>query len=365
MIPLYKSYSDNLDIEAVTRVIKRGTGWAEGEEIEAFEKKLIEYLGIPGVLVCNSGTSALHLALLSSGVKHFHEVIVPSFTFIATANAVKFVGAKPIFADIEERTLGLDPDDVERKITPRTKAIIAVHYAGCPCQIKELRRIAIKHNLILIEDAAEALGASIDGLPMTKYGDCSILSFCANKIISTGEGGAFVTEDKYIYDRAKLLRSHGRATDYNFKSGEADNYISLGYNFRMSSMTAALGCSQVDKIETIIQKRQQIAEWYQGGFDGAELPFVPELYRHVYQLFTIRSPKRDLIKKHLFENGVMSKVYFYPVHQTEFYRKQLWNLISLPVTEKVSREVLSLPMYPDLTEIEVDFICQKVKEALI
>jgi len=351
MIPLYKSYSDEADVEAVSKVIRRGTGWAEGSEIEEFEGKLINYLGIPGVLVCNSGTSALHLALLSSGVKHFHEVIVPSFTFIATANAVKFIGAKPVFADIEEVTYGLDPEDVESKITSHTKAIIAVHYAGCPCRIRELKGIAKKYDLILIEDAAEALGADTNGLKVTKYGDCSILSFCANKIISTGEGGALVTEDKYIYDKAKLLRSHGR--------NESDNFISLGYNFRMSTMTAALGCSQMSKVESLIEKRQQIAKWYEEyGVTGFN---PPDNYRHVYQLYTIRTPKRDLIQRTLKDNDIISKVYFYPIHQSGYYRKQTWDVASLPITEKVSSEVLSLPMYPDLIEEEVKTICQIIK----
>ena len=155
-IPQFKIFWDEDDINAVKASIMRGMEWAEGPNIEIFEQKLAEYLGVKGVLVCNSGTSALHMAIIAAGIKHFHEVIVPSFTFIATANAIKFVGATPVFADIEHETMGLDPVDVERKITPKTKAIIAVHYAGGACQIQELQKIALEHNLILIEDAAEA-----------------------------------------------------------------------------------------------------------------------------------------------------------------------------------------------------------------
>ncbi len=366
-IPLFKIYWDDDDLRAATESIKRGMYWAEGPNIALFEKKLIEYLGIPGILVCNSGTSALHLAVLASGVKHFHEVIVPSFTFVATANCVKFVGAKPVFADIEDTTYGLDPEDVLRKITPKTKAIIAVHYAGCPCRIRELQQIAISHNLVLIDDAAEALGASDNGLSVGMFGDCSILSFCSNKVISTGEGGALVTGDKYIYDRARLARSHGRDTEHNFDSTQPDEYVSLGYNFRMSDMVAGLGVSQLNKIEEVIKRRCWVANQYRerlAGIEGLTLPQEIVGLRQVYQLFTIRTKKRDQVMKHLADNGIMSRIYFNPVHLTDFYRKQSWDIPKLPVTEQVSKEVLSLPMHPTLTEAEIDLVCDKIKEVL-
>ncbi len=368
-IPLYKSYSDARDIEAVSEIIKSQTHWAEGQSIEEFERGLCRYTEVSGALVCNSGTSALHMALLASGVKHFHDVIVPSFTFIATANAVKFIGAKPVFADIEPDTFGLDPADVERKITIRTKAIIAVHYAGCPCRIQELRKIARNHNLVLIEDAAESLGAKVNGIPVGKFGDCAILSFCANKIISTGEGGALITDDKYIYDRAKLLRSHGRNNDNYFNSNEADSYTTLGYNFRMSSMSAALGISQLAKIDLLIEFRQCIAGQYifhLSNIPNIIIPGINEKLRHVYQLFTIQilNRKRDQVMRHLAESGIGCKVYFRPVHLTEFYRQHSWQPVSLPVTEQISSEVLSLPMYPGLTEQEIQTICDKIKEVI-
>lgn len=366
-IPLYKTYWDEDDIKAINESIRRGVQWAEGPNTELFERKIIEYIGTSGALVCNSGTSALHLAVMACGIKHFHEVIVPSFTFIATANCVRFVGAKPVFADIEEETLGLDPIDVERKITNKTKAIIAVHYAGLPCKIRELRGLAKRYNLILIEDVAEAMGADTDGLKVGRYGDCAILSFCANKIISTGEGGALVTDNKYIYDRAKLLRSHGKDTKHD--SIGQESYTTLGYNFRMSDMTAALGVSQIEKIEKLIEARQKIARWYNerlSDIGDIQLPNIPRHYRHVYQLYSIRikNGKRDAVKKYLSDNGVASKVYFYPVHQTEYYRKGMWSPIELPVTERVSPEILSLPIYPNLTEDAVDFVCSNVRRVL-
>lgn len=357
-----------MDIESVTNVIKRGSNWAEGPEIDDFEKELIKYHGLHGALTCNSGTSALHMALIACGVKHFHEVIVPSFTFISTVNAVKFIGAEPVFADIEPETMGLDPADVEKKITTKTRAIIAVHYAGHPCKIQDLRRIAIRRNLMLIEDCAEAQGAKVNNQLVGTFGDCAILSFCQNKVISTGEGGAIITDNKYIYDQIKLLRSHGRSEGTSFDQSAGD-YITLGYNFRISSIQAALGISQLSRIEEFISKRQHVAEWYckrLNKIQGVVLPLEYSNTRSVYQLYTIRVPanKRDQIMKRLSDKDIASKVYFNPVHLTSFYKRQKWNPVTLPVTEQVSKEVLSLPIYPDLTEVEVDQVCKTIKEAL-
>ena len=368
-IDLYRTYSDEKDIQAVNDVIRSGTGWADGPKVKDFEHKLIEYLGRPGVLVCNSGTSALHLAMISCGIKHFHEVIVPSFTFVATANCVRFVGAKPIFADIETQTYGLDPEDVEKRITTKTAAIIAVHYGGSPCRIRDLRMIARKNRIMLIEDAAEALGAMSGGIPVGSFGACGIFSFCANKIISTGEGGALVTDNKGIYNRALLTRSHGREAG-GIASPDIEHYPVLGYNWRMSDIQATLGISQLAKIESLIKMRQRIAEQYCSELltSGIILPkYAPE-DKHAYQLFTIRILKtkkgRGFIHRHLLESGIMCKVYFQPIHLNEYYRRWVWEPQRLPVTESISSEVLSLPIYPGLTEDEVSKVCQKVKEAL-
>ena len=215
-IPLFKIYWDNDDVEAIEQVIKRGSSWACGSEIEEFEKAITDYIGAKYCVTFNSGTSALHAAMLAYGIGPGDEVVVPSFTFIATANAPLFVGAKPVFADVDEETLGLNPQDVKRKITPKTKAIIAVHYGGCPCKIEELRKIADAHKIILIEDAAEAMGAKVSGKMVGTIGHSAILSFCQNKVITTGEGGAVITDDEETYEKLKLLeklkrvRSHGR-----------------------------------------------------------------------------------------------------------------------------------------------------------
>jgi len=293
-IPLFKICWDEDDINYVTNVISSGMNWAVGAYVEKFEGMISEYLGVKRCVAFNSGTSALHATLLAHEIGPGDEVIVPSFTFIATANAPLFAGAKPVFADIEEETFGLDPDDVSNKISPRTKAIIPIHYGGCPCRIKELKDMADDRKLVLIEDAAEAFGASVGDQKVGTFGSSAILSFCQNKIITTGEGGAVVMNSEEICERLKLIRSHGRDdshADY-FLSPDSGRYVALGYNFRLSNILAALGVSQLRKVDRIIRDRQRKAALYYSKLKNLNnkviLPGSPAGYRHVYQIYTIR-----------------------------------------------------------------------------
>ena len=370
-IPLFKTYWDEEDIKSVTDVIKRGSYWATGPEIQEFEDKLSEYVGTKYAVACNSGTSALHALLLAYDLKQGDEVIVPSFTFITTANAPLFVGAKPVFAEMEAKTYGLDPEDVKERITSKTKAIMPIHYGGCSCLIRELKEIAGDYNLLLIEDAAESLGAKIKAKKVGTFGDSAMLSFCQNKVISTGEGGAIVTDSKEIYKRLMLIRSHGRleTQDYFSSTGYMD-YVALGYNFRMPTMVAALGLSQIKKIDGIIKMRRDRAEYITkkiSNFEGITLPIPPHDYFHVYQMYAIRinDNLRDDLMKYLSERGIMTKVYFPPVHLTHFYRTKFgYSDEELPITEEISNQVLSLPLYPTLTEKEVDYIIGEIDNFL-
>jgi perosamine synthetase len=367
-IPLFKIYWDQEDIAMVNEAISRGMSWAIGPNIEKLEGMLSRYVGRKYALVFNSGTSALHAVLLACGIGSGDEVIVPSFTFIATANAPLFVGARPVFADIEPKTYGLDPDDVEKKITRKTKAIMPIHYGGAPCLITELKAIAERHKLLLIEDAAESLGAIVDGRKVGGFGDAAILSFCSNKVVTTGEGGAVVTDSADIYEKLKLIRSHGRAETANyFCSTEYMDYVALGYNFRMSDITAALGIAQLKKIDRLIDMRRKNAEMLSARLSrvaGIEAPHSPDNFFHVYQMYTIRvkdgKEKRDALSAYLAGQGIMTKVYFHPVHQTHFYKDRLGYRCDLPATERLSRQVLTLPMYPALTEQDIDFIADQV-----
>ena len=370
-IPLFKTYWDEEDIKSVTNVIKRGSYWATGPEIQAFENKIAEYVGTKYAITFNSGTSALHALLLAYDIKQGDEVIVPSFTFIATANAPLFVGAKPVFAEIEDKTYGLDPEDVKERITPKTKVIIPIHYGGCPCLIRELKEIAEAYHLLLIEDAAESLGAKIKNKKVGTFGDSAILSFCQNKVISTGEGGAIVTDSKEIYEKLKLIGSHGRleTQDYFSSIGYMD-YVTLGYNFRMPTMVAALGLSQIKKTDKIIEMRRDRAEYMTKKLSKIKeitLPIPPPDYFHVYQMYAIRINEnlRDDLMKYLAEKGIMTKVYFPPVHLTHFYRNEfVYKGGELPITEEISNQVLSLPLYPTLTEKEIDYIIEKINNFL-
>lgn len=357
-IPLFKMYYNDDDINSVTSALRSGMNWAVGPDVSEFETEIADYIGTKYCITFNSGTSALHTALLAHGIGSGDEVIVPSFTFIATANAPLFVGARPVFADIEEKTLSLDPEHVIELITPRTRAIIPVHYGGCPCQIRELREIADDNSLLIIEDAAEAFGASINGKMVGTFGDSAMISFCQNKIITTGDGGALVTDDRDVYEKSKLIRSHGRleTADYFSSCGSMD-YVTLGYNFRLSNISASLGRAQLRKVDTIIRLRSEIAMRYTSLLEEL-VPNVspletPDGYQHVHQLYSVRAEERDDLMQFMAGKRVMTKVYFPPVHKTHHFQKVLGYQDSLPVTDKIAEEIVSLPMYPGMPEEDI------------
>ena len=364
-VPLFEIYNDEEDVKLVSEQIASGKFWAVGSKVTEFEEMIADYIGTNHAITFNSGTSALHAALLAHGISKNDEVIVPSFTFIATVNSPLFVGAVPIFADIEEETCGLNPESVEDKITKNTKAIIPVHYGGCPCKIKELKDIAEDNDLILIEDAAEAFGASVDGKNIGTFGDSNVLSFCQNKIITTGEGGAIVTDSDEIYEKLKLIRSHGRleSGDYFSTVGLFD-YIELGFNWRMSNLTATLGISQIKKADKIIEMRKNNVEYLSKRIleetDEITIPEVPKGYNHVYQLFSVLANQRDELIDYLSDNGISSKIYFDPVHKSEFYKNGLKYDDVLPITEKMHEKTITLPMFPTLTTEQMDYMADTI-----
>jgi len=368
-IPLYKIYWDEEDVDGIVETIKRGMFWAIGPNIEKFEGLVAEYVGAKYAVAFNSGTSALHAILLAYDIKEGDEVIVPSFTFIATANCALFVRAQPVFAEIEEKTYGLSPEDVKERISSKTKAIIPIHYGGLPCQIRELKEIAEDYNLLLIEDAAESLGARVYGKKVGTFGHAGMISFCGNKVITTGEGGIVVTDSKEVYEKLRLIRSHGRQeTENYFTSVKTMDYVILAYNWRMSNITATIGISQVKKLSKAIELRRKNAMYITeklSNIGGIEPPNPPKGYFHVYQMYTIRireGDARDALKNYLAEKGVMTKVYFSPVHLTWFYRKKFgFKGGELPVTEKLAEQVLTLPMYPTLTTNEMDCMTENIR----
>jgi len=368
-IPLYKINTSSNDVKSVSMIVHRNMDWAIGPEIEKFEKKLATYVGTKFCLVFNSGTSALHASLISIGLKSNSEVLIPSFTFISTANSVLMVGGIPHFVDIEKERLGLDPIQTELAISKNVKAIMPIHYAGLPCKIEELREIADRKKIYLIEDAAESLGSKINKKMTGTFGDLSILSFAPNKIITTGEGGAVLTNSKKLYEKLKLIRSHGRLENSNyFSTSIKSRYVTLGYNWRMPSMVAALGISQLNRIEKLIKMRQKNANFLSTNMKKfPEITFPPELknIRHVFQLYSIMLPnlhRRNELMNFLTQKGIMTKVYFEPVHKSKFYKKIKFKQSNLNNTEEISNRILSLPLYPDLSQTELQLIINSLND---
>ena len=363
-IPLYKIYTDDEDLNLVTKIIKRGNRWAIGPEVEQFENAIKNYVGSDYCLTLNSGTSALHASLLAYELGKGAEIIVPSFTFISTVNSVLFVDAIPTFAEIEETNLGLDPELIQARISSRTKAIIPMDYGGLPCKIFEIKKQIEDAGLILIEDAAEALGSSVKGTKVGSNADATIFSFTGNKVLTTGEGGAITTNSREIYEKIKLIRSHGRIDKINyFNNPHESSFQGVGYNWRLSTITACLGITQLEKLDKIVKMRQEHANFLSERLSKhpqIQVPKASAEYTHIYQMYTIRLPNkiiRDKLHSHLLGDGIFSKVYFYPIHLTDFYKNKFGTKSGmLPVTEKIADQVLTLPIYPNMTAEEKNLL---------
>ena len=370
-VPLFRISWDEKDVEAVSKIIRSGMYWCTGSEIAEFEEQLARYLGMKHCVVFNSGGSALHVAMSAHNVVPNDEIIVPSFTFIATAYAPLYVGAKPIFADIEEQTFGLDPVDVEKKIGQKTKAIMPMHYGGTACRITELRELADENDLVLIEDAAQAFGGKYCGRNLGTFGESSIFSFCQNKIFTTGEGGCVITESDEILEKLKLFRSYGRTLsgDY-FGETEGLDYVDVGYNVRMSTLLAALGISQLKRVQGMIDKRRNHARYMNDGLEGIEYLILPEPpsndYYSVYQIYSILmnqgSERRNQLIAHLRKKGITAKIYHAPVHTYTIFKELGYAGKSLPMTDQISSQILSLPIFPDMTRDELDYVIDSVKD---
>lgn len=370
-IPLFEIYWDQNDIESIKAVLSSGMNWSSGDEIEELEEKIAEYLDVEYCLVFNSGGTALHSLMEAYEFSHGDEVIVPSFTFIATAYAPMYVDAIPVFADVEKETFGLDPDKITEKITPNTKALMPIHYGGMPCKIDQLKNIAKDNNLILIEDAAEAFGAKFEGKFVGTFGHSSVFSFCHNKIFTTGEGGCVVTGDKKLYEKLKLIRSYGRVVNGNYFNNPKNlDYIEVGHNYRMSTIQAALGLSQLNKVDKCIESRRQKAEYFNNKLKSIKklkVPLAPgDEYYHVYQMYTVRvlegKKTRDRLMEFLKDKGITTRIYFDPVHEYSVFKDVLKKNIHLPNTVELSEQVLSLPFYPDISIEKLDYIVEKIND---
>jgi dTDP-4-amino-4,6-dideoxygalactose transaminase len=347
---------------AVLEVLSSGN-LVQGKKVEEFEKKFAEYIGVRHCIAVNSGTAALHLGLLSLGIKKGDEVITTPFSFTASGNCVLYCGATPVFADIDIRDFNIDPKKVEEKITERTKCIIPVHLFGHPAKMDLLKELSEKHNLHIVEDAAQAHGSEFRGQKIGTIGDVGCFSFYPTKNITTGEGGAITTNDDDIAEKVRLLRNHGQHKQYYQRV--------LGFNFRMTDIVAAIGVAQLKKIEEFNKIRIENARRLTDGLKDLKnivTPSVDPSVKHVFHQYTIRiagadtNISRDVVKEKLQESGIQTKIYYpVPIHKQELYQNLGYDR-SIPVAEAASKEVLSIPVHPSLTEKDIEFILEKIRE---
>jgi perosamine synthetase len=347
MIPIARPMLGEEEIEAVVGVLRSGN-LAQGQVVELFERQFAEYVGVRHAVAVSTGTAALHLALIAIGVGPGDEVITTPFTFIATANAVLYTGARPVFADVCDDTLNLNPDEVAARVTPRTKAILPVHLYGHPADVQSLLAIASRHSLGIVEDAAQAHGSSIGGRKVGSFG-IGCFSFYATKNITTAEGGMITTDDSAVADHLRMLRSHGQRERYRHEI--------LGYNYRMTDVQAAIGLAQMNRLEALTEKRIANAKRLSRGIHSVATPIVRAGHRHVFHQYTVRIPRaRDEAIRLLGAAGVGTAIHYpIPVHLQKLYL-DLGYEERLPVAEKAASEVLSLPVHPSLTDEELDTV---------
>ena len=369
-IPYGRQSINEQDIEAVVNVLKSDY-LTTGPKIAEFERKVADYTGAKYAVAIANGTAALHAACYAAGIGEGDEVITTPITFAASSNCVLYCGGTPVFADINPETYNISPEDIERKITPKTKAIIAVHFTGQPCEMEQIHVIAHKYNLIVIEDGAHALGAEYQGKRVGTLSDMTTFSFHPVKHITTGEGGMILTDNPELYQRLKLFRTHGitREEELLTKNDGPWYYeqLDLGHNYRITDIQCALGVSQMDRLPEFLEKRKQIAKRYNEAFAANEqiqLPYQKEGCDNAWHLYVIRikNGKRKEIFEKLRAAGIGVNVHYIPVYQHPYYRTHGYAEVTCPNAEEYYKECISLPMYPDLKEEEQEYVIEKVLE---
>lgn len=373
MIPYGHQTIDEADIQAVERVL-RSDYLTTGPAVGAFEEKVAGYAGAKYAAAVSNGTAALHTACLAAGIGPGDEVITSPITFAASANCVLYCGGRPVFADIDPATYNLSPEEIEKKITPRTKAVIPVHFAGRPCEMDAIGEIAKKHGLTVIEDGAHALGAAYHGRRIGTFSDMTIFSFHPVKPITTGEGGMVVTDDEKLYQRLKLFRSHGITREEWEMEGSAPEQgegwyyqqVALGFNYRMTDLQAALGASQMDKLDGFLQKRREIAARYSRAFaevPGIGIPEWPKEMESGWHLYVIRIQEKERaeVYRRLQEAGIGANVHYIPVYRHPYYQRHGYGEVCCPRAEELYRQIISLPIYPGLTGEEQQQVIDTVR----
>jgi perosamine synthetase len=376
MIPYGKQSIDETDIEAVIEVLR--SDWlTTGPKVEAFEMAFAECVGAKFAVAVSNGTAALHAAMYAIGIGPGDEVIVPAMTFAASANCVVFQGGRPVFADVDPETLLMDPASVERCLSAKTKALIAVDYAGQPCAYEALADIATRHHLTLVADACHSLGGRYKEKCVGTLAALNAFSFHPVKHITTGEGGMIATDDSSFVERMRLFRNHGLSTDHHQREAQGSWFYEmteLGYNYRITDFQCALGMSQLRKLPQWIRRRREIASRYDAAL--ATLPRTrPLTVRndafHAYHLYVIRldlwgtNIDRGAVFKQLRESGIGVNVHYIPVHLHPFYQARFKTHPGMcPVAEQAYEEIISLPMYPTITDAEQEYVIKTLRALL-
>jgi perosamine synthetase len=376
MIPYGRQQIDAEDIQSVVNVLQ--SDWlTTGPKVGEFERAFADVVGAKYAIAVNSGTAALHAAMYALGIGPGDEVVVPAMTFAATANCVVFQGGAPVFADVDPGTLLIDPASVESCLSTKTKAIIAVDYAGQPCDYDVLTEIATRHDLVLVADACHSIGGRYKDKPVGTLAALNAFSFHPVKHVTTGEGGMITTDDQTLADRMRLFRNHGITTDHRQRDAQGSWFyemMELGYNYRITDFQCALGISQLKKLPKSIESRREIARRYDEAFHN--FPWVKPLSVrtaafHAYHLYVVRLAfdctklSRPILFKQLREAGIGVNVHYIPVHLHPFYKKRFETHLGLcPVAERVYEEIISLPMYPTLTGAEQDHVIRTLYNLL-
>lgn len=359
-IPIAKPIIGDEEIEAVDAVLRSGM-LAQGESVRRFEEEFSKYLGVKNSIAVSNGTTALDLALKGLGLGPGDEVISPAFTFIASANCALYQGCRPVFADVDEKTFNIDPEDMVEKITSRTKAVVGVHLYGQPFDLKAIQQICQDHNLALVEDCAQAHGAEYNGKKVGSFSH-GCFSFYATKNMTTGEGGMITTNDDSLAARLRLLRSHGDTGKYN--------HVLLGHNYRMMNLQASLGLVQLKRLEDFTAKRISNADLLSKKIKikGLTTPYKANNVRHVYHQYVVRveddfSASRERLMEYLQANQIGSAVHYpKPVYEHPLYKELGYGDVSCPVSEELSRCVLSLPVHPSIGRNDIEYIAETINK---
>lgn len=358
-IPIAKPIIGDNEINEVVKVLKSGE-LTQGRWVEEFEGDFAKFTNTKFAVATSNGTTALHLALLSLGIGAGDEVITTPFTFIASTNAILYVGAKPVLVDIDPKTFNINPNLIEEKITSKTKAILPVHLFGLPADMKKILEISKKYKLFVLEDAAQAHGAKIGNQMTGNFGDLAAFSFYPTKNITTSEGGMITTNNELLAKKLKMLRNHGMEKRYH--------HDMLGFNFRMTNIQAAIGKHQLKRLNDFNKKRRENAQFlskHLSGLDKIQTPFIPAGFTHVFHQYTILikdgKEKREKLIEYLNKNRVGNMIYYpIPVHKQEFM-KDMYHGVKLGITEQLSEQVLSLPIHPSLTKENLKRIVNLIK----